>query len=93
MDDKLAKARETINETDREMAALFERRMRAVRDVAEYKKEHGLPIFDEAREKEVLARNLSLVDDEVLKPYYGDFLQHTMDVSKNYQRDISESEI
>ena len=41
--DKFEKARQSINEIDIEMAKLFEKRMEAVRDVAEYKKEKGLP--------------------------------------------------
>lgn len=48
--DKLTKAREIIGETDREIAALFEKRMEAVRLVAEHKKEHGLSVFDSSRE-------------------------------------------
>ena len=36
------------------LAALFERRMAAALAVAEYKKAHGLPIFDAAREAVVL---------------------------------------
>ena len=52
--DLLQQARETINGIDAQMAALFEQRMRAVQAVAEYKKEHGLPILDAAREEAVL---------------------------------------
>ena len=37
----LEKARQIINETDVEMARLFDRRMDAARLVASYKKEHG----------------------------------------------------
>ena len=38
--DKLENARRIISEADREIAELFEKRMTAVRAVAEYKKEH-----------------------------------------------------
>ena len=48
-DDRLAKARAEISEADREMATLFVRRMEAVRAVAEYKREKGLPVLDPAR--------------------------------------------
>ena len=50
---ELEKARQLINETDKEMARLFEQRMDAVKMVAAYKKEHGLPVEDLAREKEI----------------------------------------
>ena len=50
----LEKARQTINEVDKQMAELFCKRMDAARLVAEYKKERGLPILDEARENAVV---------------------------------------
>ena len=49
--DKLIKAREIITEADREIARLFEKRMEAVRLVAEYKKVNGIPVEDKEREK------------------------------------------
>ncbi len=41
----LQKAREEIDIVDKEMAKLFVRRMKAVKVVSDYKKEHGLPIL------------------------------------------------
>ena len=86
--DKLTEARTIINEADRAMAALFVRRMEAARMAAEYKQAHGLPILDADREREVLERNAALVADETLRPYYRAFLQHLMDLSKDYQRQL-----
>jgi len=51
MMDALEQARREIDTVDAQLAALFERRMKAVLSVAEYKKAHGLPIFDAARKK------------------------------------------
>ena len=81
----LLKARKEINEIDREMADLFVRRMKAVEEVAEYKKERGLAILDEARENEVIRQNASLVEDDTLRGYYVNFLRDTMAVSRSYQ--------
>ena len=39
---KLDEARKIINETDKEIAALFEKRMEAAKLVAEYKAENNL---------------------------------------------------
>ena len=75
----------TINEIDAEIRELFEKRMDAAREVAEYKSAHGLTIRDEAREAEVIERNAALMKDEFLRPYYVNFLQETMRVSRNYQ--------
>ena len=87
--DRLQQARETINEVDRAMAALFVRRMEAVKSIAAYKWERGLPILDEGREREVLERNAALLPDEELRGYYVSFLQHLMDLSKDYQRQLT----
>ena len=78
-------ARKAINEADKEMARLFSDRMNAVRDVAAYKAEHGLPIFDSAREAEVVARGAALIEDEEIREYYVNFLKCTMELSKQYQ--------
>ena len=56
--DKLSEARAVINEADREMAALWLKRMAAVRDVSDYKVEHGLPVVDASREASLLSKNL-----------------------------------
>ena len=83
---KLDKARSIINRVDKEMASLFCERMEAARLVAEYKAEHGLPVFDAQREKEVIKNNSAFVADDVLREYYVPFLQNVMDISKGYQR-------
>jgi len=85
MENKLENARRIINETDAEMARLFEKRMRAAAAVSEYKMEFGLPILDEKREAEVIERNLAFVEDEVLKNYYIDYQKHLMSLSRAYQ--------
>ncbi len=82
---KLDEARSIINRVDKEIASLFCERMRAASLVAQYKAEHGLPIFDSQREKEVIARNSTLIEDDTLREYYIPFLQNVMDVSKSYQ--------
>ena len=60
---ELESFRKIINETDRKMADLFVKRMSAVKGVAEYKKLHGMQVFDPQREQEVIARNSKLVDN------------------------------
>lgn len=83
--DKLQKSREEINEIDKKMAELFCRRMEAVSNIADYKKEHGMPIFDATREEEVIRKNSALVEDEALRSYYVSFLRSNMVISRNYQ--------
>ena len=83
--DRLEKAREVINRVDIEMARLFEERLDAAREVAAYKKEHGLPILDAAREAAVIARGAASIKDESLKEYYVTFQKGVMAVCRSYQ--------
>ena len=84
--DLLQQARAEIDTVDAEMAALFERRMRAVADVVRYKAETGKPVFDAAREAAVLDKNTARITDEALRPYYRAFLSDAMSISRAYQR-------
>lgn len=87
---ELEKARQLINDTDREMAELFVKRMQAVKTVAEYKRLHGLQVTDAAREEEVVKRNSQLIKDDDLKSYYVNFLRNNMEISKTYQHRLLE---
>ena len=50
----LEEIRTEIDALDKELLALFERRMDLCRDVALYKKEHNLPVFQPEREEKLL---------------------------------------
>ena len=86
--DLLEQARGIINEVDGEMAKLFVRRMEAAAMVADYKKQNGLPILDEARETEIVRRNAEQVEDEALREYYVNFIRGNMAISRSYQARI-----
>ena len=80
----LTKLREEINETDKELLELFKRRMEIAAGVAEYKREHGLPVLDAARERALLAKISDMAGEEF--DGYARTLWRTMlDVSKAYQ--------
>jgi len=53
---ELTDIRRRIDEVDDEILALFLQRMDLSEAVAAYKKEHGLPILNRTREREILAR-------------------------------------
>lgn len=84
----LEEARLEINAVDEAIAALFERRMTAVRDVIAYKIEHDLPIFDAAREEQVIENNCKRIQDPELVEYFKEFLISQMALSKKYQKEI-----
>ena len=85
MANKLDEARKIINEVDSKMAALFVERMRAAEMVFKHKKEFGLPILDQKREDAVVEKNAAMIEDDVLKSYYIDYIKHLMSVSRAYQ--------
>ncbi len=79
-----------ITETDNKMAELFKERMALVEQVAQYKKEKGLPILDPEREAEILQKGAARIEDIDLKSYYVSFLKSTMELSRRYQSSILE---
>lgn len=87
---ELQRAREIINEVDREMARLFERRMDAAKMVAAYKKENGVPIDDFGREEEIIRRNSDYIEKEEYRSYYVNFLKNNIKISKNLQHRLLE---
>ena len=85
MSTKLDEARSIINEVDSQMAKLFVMRMKAAEMVYEHKKEFGLPILDQKRENAVIEKNSAMIDDEVIKEYYIDYIKNLMSLSRAYQ--------
>lgn len=84
------KARQAINEIDNEMRILFEKRMDAAKEVAEYKKERGLQIYDAAREAEIIKNGGEKIENPEYETYYKNFLEGVMKISKQYQSRIIE---
>ena len=86
--DKLLLSREKINKIDEQMARLFAERMEAVREVAEYKAENHLPVFDASREAEIIEKNSALIENESIKAHYINFLKNNMQISRSYQAEL-----
>ncbi|MBR0311458.1 MAG: chorismate mutase [Oscillospiraceae bacterium] len=82
----LEEARAEIAAIDREMAALFERRMAAAEPIADWKREHGLPVLDEAQEARVIARGAAQIENPAIRALYPDFQRGVMRLSREYQR-------
>ena len=86
--DKFKVARMAIASIDEQIAELFEKRMEAIKDIADYKKEHNLPIFDAQREKELLTKNSEYISNKNYILYYQQFQQNMMNISKDYQEEL-----
>lgn len=85
----LEENRKRINQIDAKLVTLFEERMKAVEKIAQYKKENQMPLLDQKREEENIKQNVARVTHKELDTYFIDFYQHLMDVSKQYQKDLS----
>lgn len=81
----LAKSREKIDAIDKEIARLFEERMRVATDVAAYKKSTGKKVFDPQREEEKIAALRELTDNEFNKVGIEDLFRQIMSISRKYQ--------
>ena len=65
---ELNELRRQIDGIDQELVALFLRRMHVSAQVAEYKREHDLPVLDAAREAALLDRISAMAGDELEAP-------------------------
>ena len=85
---ELESLRNEIDRVDADLADLFCRRMEIVKKIARCKKEAGLPLFDKAREDEIFALHAGKIDDLFLLPYYKEFLDKLLALSKAYQKEL-----
>ncbi len=83
----LEELREKINGIDRHLVSLFESRMEVVSKVLEYKENHGMPVLDSKREKEVIRRTVSYLKDKALGNYLCILMDELMTLSRQYQID------
>ena len=84
---ELKDCRNKLDVIDKQLIELFLERMDTVKAVAEYKKEHGLPILASGREKEILDRVRTLSGEE-MAPYAQTLFETLLYVSREYQKTI-----
>lgn len=82
----LEKQRETIDRIDHEIVALFEQRTRTVEEVAEIKLANGMEILDSGREKIVIEKVQSYLEDDSLKEELADLYENIMRISRGHQQ-------
>lgn len=79
-----------ISDIDSQLVHLFEQRMHAVESIIQYKLDHQLPILDTGREAQNILRTKALLQDACLSDYFESWYRYTMQVSKEYQKEIKE---
>lgn len=78
-------SREKIDRIDREIVELFKERMLVSADVADYKRANGLPVYDPARERQLLAK-ISEMSGSDFSEYSKVLYTTILSLSKSYQR-------
>lgn len=85
---RIEENRKKIILLDREITALFEKRMSCVREIAVDKDKENKNIFDPKRESKIIENALSVLSDQSLKNYTVEFFRDMMEVSKKLQNDV-----
>lgn len=82
-----------IDEIDKKLVELLDKRMRVSEKIGRYKKENNLPVLDAAREREKLDKITDMANDDMAS-YTRLLYNLIMDMSKDHQRkcngDVSE---
>lgn len=79
--------RQQINDIDKELVELFNKRMAVSLGVAQYKIESGMPVLDKSRERAILERVASESSPEVAN-YTRMLYSNIFDLSRSYQHKI-----
>jgi chorismate mutase/prephenate dehydratase len=87
---ELNQLRQEIDEIDRELVSLFIRRMNCSAGVAEYKREHGLPVLDASRERALLSK-ISELSGEDFEEYSKELYKTILSLSREYQQKLIDS--
>ena len=85
---ELEKCRVEIDEIDRKIIELYEKRMNIVKRVTQYKIENSMPVLDSNRESKMLEKNLNLINELEFKKYYPSVLNGFLKASKDMQNEL-----
>lgn len=85
---ELENLREKIDTIDKEMIALFEKRMDIVADIAAYKIKNNLPVLNQNREDIVVSKVKSTVKNKDYADAAADLIKDIMEISKKFQQKI-----
>lgn len=85
--DQLDKYRNEIDEIDKQITELFERRMDVSKEIAKCKRQQKIEILNVKREEEVIQRNLSYLKNKDYRFVLEGFLRNLMNLSKLIQNE------
>ena len=79
--------RNDIDQIDKALTNLFEKRMKVVSEISKYKRENNIPILNSKREEAVIEKNSGYLENKELEPYLREFLVKLMELSREYQKE------
>lgn len=85
---ELAQIRQELDEIDREMVKLFERRMKLCREVARTKLAQRKPVLDASREAQVLESRAAMLTDASLVEAVQALYREMMALSRQEQEKL-----
>ena len=88
----LKELRVEIDEIDKTMQSLFERRMGVASEIADYKKANNLPILDSSREKEKINAMRASASDELMADGIARLFETLMAISRDYQKEKNKND-
>ena len=82
----LGELRKEIDSIDKQIVALFEKRMKIVTEIANYKLKNNMDVFDKSREDLLLEKVDTYLENKELSGDLNLFFKNLMDISKGYQK-------
>lgn len=80
--------RNELDQIDSQLVSLWERRMNIVLNVAEYKKQNNMQIYDKNRELQVIEKNVALLKNPDYAKALADVFESIMAVSRRKQHSL-----
>ena len=84
--------RAQLDQIDREIMDLVEKRLEVSRAVARWKSARGLPVLDAAREEQVLETRAAMIRETELKEYVRTLFRDIMAMSRAEQEKVLQEE-
>ncbi len=83
-------ARTEINNIDKEIVKLLEKRFNIVNEIGIYKRKQNLPVYDEQREKKVIESCINFLENKQYSKCIDDIYFQIMRSCKDIQNNLKE---
>lgn len=84
----LSNLRKEIDSIDKNIVELFEKRMKKIAEISEYKKKNNIPILDKKREKDLINKNIEYLINEDITKYTEELFKCILKLSKDMQSTV-----